>query len=276
VGTKRTSTGVDALDHMSHPYGPRLRQYNQIIQLRGTGMETRDFWEKFESVSKSLSIGLIPLVLGVAGYFVNGNLEAQKSVLERQKLDQQVFEEATKVIFSGEEKLPENTPLEARRLYRAHWIKTYNEYARKYAAIGISDDLVAAVMEREARPTAITAASDNSKSTTVSTSVSDGPQGWVAVGLFRTERQQDLNFDVVAPKGREGLENGMVILARWSVPIRLTTAYPAANPEIGRLEGGQCAKVVNFNNQVRGQAWAEIQVVQCPSEEAANRVAQVR
>jgi hypothetical protein len=239
-------------------------------------METRDFWEKFESVSKSLSIGLIPLVLGVAGYFVNGNLEAQKSVLERQKLDQQVFEEATKVIFSGEEKLPENTPLEARRLYRAHWIKTYNEYARKYAAIGISDDLVAAVMEREARPTAITAASDNSKSTTVSTSVSDGPQGWVAVGLFRTERQQDLNFDVVAPKGREGLENGMVILARWSVPIRLTTAYPAANPEIGRLEGGQCAKVVNFNNQVRGQAWAEIQVVQCPSEEAANRVAQVR
>src|SRR3954452_11382768 len=100
-------------------------------------METRDLWEKLESISKSLSIGLIPLVLGVAGYFVNGHLEAQKNLVEHQKLDQQVFEEAMKVIVSGEEKLPENTPLEARRLYRAHWIKTYNQYARKYAAIGI-------------------------------------------------------------------------------------------------------------------------------------------
>jgi hypothetical protein len=247
-------------------HGPWLQQYNPIVSYGVTAMETRDFWDKLESVSKSLSIGLIPLVLGVAGYFANGHLEAQKSLIERQKLDQQVFEEATKAIFSGEEKLPENTPLEARRLYRAHWIKTYNEYASKYAAIGVSDDLVAAVMEREARPTAIKAASDNSN---------DVRRGWVAVGLFRTGRQQDLNFDVIAPEGREGLEHGMVILARWSVPIRLTTAHPSVNPEVGLLEGGECAKVVNFNNRVRGQAWAEIKVVQC-SEEAANRVAQIR
>jgi len=232
-------------------------------------METRDRWDKLESISKCL---VVPLVLAAATLFGNNYLETQKSVLERQKLDQQVLDEAMKVIFSGEEKVAEDTPLEARRLYRAHWIKIYNQYARKYGEIGISDDLVAAVMERGVRPTKV--GSDNSNAKTVPASVKDGPRGWVAVGLFRTERQQDLNFDVIAPKGREALENGMVILARWSVPIRPTTAHPVVNSEIGRLEGGQCAKVVNFNNQVRGQAWAEIQAVPCPSEETANRVAQ--
>ena len=240
-------------------------------------MEARGFWEKIESISKC---GLFTALLGVVTWFGTAYLETQKtaieqqkSVLEQQKLDQEVLKEAMKVIFAGVENLPADAPLEARRLYRAHWIKTYNAYAEKYKGIDISDDLVAAVMEQGAWPTAIKGGSDNSNPTTVSTSDNDGRRGWVAVGLFRTERHQDLNFDVIAPNDGQALEKGMIILARWSAPIRIN---PFVSSEIGRLEGGECGKVLDFNNRVRGQAWAQIQVVQCPSEGTVNRVAQAQ
>jgi hypothetical protein len=231
-------------------------------------MEQRDLCAKFESVCKSLAIVAVPVLLALAGHAVNGHFEQQKLALERQKLDQEMFKHAMDVVFRATE--PEKmfgweTSLEARRLYRAHWVKTYNAYAE----VKLSDEFVAMVMERDADEPAAAAKSESKVST-----------GWVAVGTFDTERHADLNFDLVAPQGSTRLENDMIIRARWSVPLRESTDNPGGretrvNSEIGRLPGGECAKVVNFRTAVRGQAWAFIEAAECPSEKHP-RIAQVR
>jgi hypothetical protein len=231
-------------------------------------MEKRDFCEKLESVCKSLALVLVPILLAVAGHVVNGHFEQQKVALERQRLDQEMFKHAMDVVFlakDSEKMFGSDTSLEARRLYRAHWLKTYNAYAE----VKISDELIALVMERDAHVVQAAAKPDGTAS-----------RGWVAVGLFDTGRHADLNFDLVAPKGSTQLEQGMTIRARWSVPLRQNTDSPDAaerrlNAEIGRLAGGQCAKVLQFNNTVRGQAWAEVEPVACPSEKPA-RIAEAR
>lgn len=222
----------------------------------------------FESLAKSLAIIAVPIIVAVAGSAANRHFEEQRILLERQRVDQDVLKQAMEVIFLGGEKLGADASLEVRRLYRAHWIKTYNQYAETYAKVGISDDLVAAIMDRDLP------APTDSKSKTAG--------GWVAVGLFSTGRQQDLNFDVLEPKGYEWLKKDMIIRARWSVPIRLNTDHPDApsesflNPEIGRMPGGSCAKVVEYNSFVRGQAWAKINQLECPSEQEPDHVAQLR
>lgn len=225
----------------------------------GTVVEQRDLCAKFESVCKSLAIVAVPVLLALAGHAVNGHFEQQKLALERQKLDQEMFKHAMDVVFRAKD--PEkmfgwDTSLEARRLYRAHWLRTYNTYAE----VKIPDELVAMVMERDAHvlPAATTSGSKAAK-------------GWVAVGIFDTERHADLNFDLVVPEGSRRLENDMIVRARWSVPLRENTDNPdgresRVNSELGRLPGGECAKVVNFKTAVRGQAWAFVEAAECPSE----------
>jgi hypothetical protein len=232
-------------------------------------MEKRDLCEKLESVCKSLAIVMVPVILAVAGHVVNGHFEEQKIGLQRQKLDQEMFKHAMDVVFLAkdtEKIFGSDTSLEARRLYRAHWLKTYNNYA----AVKISDELVALMMERDAQVIGAVARSENQLS-----------QGWVAVGIFDTDRHADLNFDLVLPEASTRLEKDMTIRARWSVPLRATTDDPNGpdserNPEIGRLPGGRCAKVVDFRMAVRSQAWAFVEPARCPSEKQPERLAQLR
>jgi hypothetical protein len=233
----------------------------------GTVMEQRDLSAKFESVCKSLALVAVPIIVAVAGHAVNGHFEQQKMAIERQKLDQEMFKQAMDVVFRAKD--PErifgsDASLEARRLYRAHWLKTYNTYAE----VKISDELVAVVMERDAQARAAATGGESGVS-----------KGWVAVGVFDTWRHADLNFDLVAPEASTRLANDMIIRARWSVPLRANTDLPSGsevNSEVGRLAGGQCAKVVEFKSAVRGQAWALVETAECPGAQPLDRVAQVR
>jgi hypothetical protein len=80
-----------------------------------------DFFAKFESVSKSLSLIMVPVVIAVAGYVVNGSLERQKMDLERDKLNQEMIKKAADVIFlakDSEQMFGPDASLELRRLYR--------------------------------------------------------------------------------------------------------------------------------------------------------------
>jgi|SoiMethySBSTD1v2_1073268.scaffolds.fasta_scaffold316404_2 hypothetical protein len=211
-----------------------------------------DFFAKFESVSKSLSLIMVPVVIAVAGYVVNGSLEQKKMDLERDKLNQEMTKKAADVIFlakDSEQMFGPDASLELRRLYRAHWIKIYNAFAD----FPISNDLVAMVQDRDAL--ALPAA-DKTES-----------KGWVVVGIFERE-QPYLNFDVVEPEDGKTLAKDVIIRARWSVPVRTNTDNPDGansplNPAIGRLPAGHCAKVVDFNRFVRQQAWAFIEPVKC-------------
>jgi len=245
-------------------------------------MEKRDFCEILESVSKSLALAAVPVFValaGVAGYVVNGHFEQQKLALQREtekqqlaleqeKLKQEMFKRAIDVVFSadaGEKMFGRETSVEVRRLYHAHWLNTYN----KYADVPISDELIAVVMEQDLVPA-------DGPDAQARPAEAEGSQGWVAVGIFESSHA-NLNFDVVVPDDYKGLlQKDMVIRARWSVPVRENFDKPGPlNHEIGRLAGGQCAKVVDFNNFVRSQAWAKIDVEPCPAEKSG-RLAQLQ
>src|SRR5205085_8298302 len=110
------------------------------------------------------------------------------------------------------------TSLESRRLYRVHWLATYNEYAK----IKLNEDFVAIVMEQDTRPDgkrAITAADKPAREN------DQNSDGWVAVGRFPYKRYADLNFefplDAVAADGT--IKAGTMIRARWSVNLRENT-----------------------------------------------------
>ncbi len=229
-------------------------------------MPERDVWHKLESALKGLAAAMVPVILAVAGYVANDHLDKQRQALEQQKLDQQMLERAVEVVFFAKDKerlFGNDASLESRRLYRAHWVETYN----KYAKIKLNDDFIAIVMEQDTRPDgkrAITAADKPARES------DQNSDGWVAVGRLEGKRPADLNFeipsDAVAVDG--AIKAGTMIRARWSVNLRKNTDNTEdkehkLNPILGLMQAGQCAKVVKSVAQIRGQTWASIDVVPC-------------
>ena len=222
-------------------------------------MESRDFFEQFERVCKSLAVVMVPVILAIMGHAVNGHLESQKLAVQQQTVDKDMLKEAMNVVFFAkdtERLFGIKTSIEARRLYRAHWLKTYNDHGK----VEISDELVALVMEQAAYELA------NAPSAEKKT-------GWVLVGVF-DKLQGNLNFDL--PIGAKQLEKGMIIRARWSVPLRESVDEPYGsdgghNPQVYRLAGNQCATVIEFENDVRRQAWAKVEASSCQPQ--AQRIA---
>ncbi len=217
---------------------------------------------------------MVPVVLAVAGYYANDHLEKQRQALEQHKLDQQMLERAIEVVFFAKEKerlFGNDMSLEGRRLYRVHWLETYNHYTK----VKLSNDFIAIMMEQHMVPEDTKPVTALDKSKRESNQNSDG---WVAVGRFPSSRYADVNFDV-PPDGIVGdstIKAGTMIRARWSVNLRKNTDNTEdkehkLNPILGLIQAGQCAKVVKSVAEIRGQTWASIDVVPCPV--AAEKVA---
>jgi len=205
------------------------------------------------------------MILAVGGYVANGFLERQRDAVETQKLDQEMLNRAIEVMFFAKEKehlFGNELSLESRRLYRAHWITTYNYYAQ----VKLTDDFVAIVMEQEtdALDKRIITAVDKPDRTSDQTA-----DGWVAVGQPRSKQHADLNFEIpqsaITGDGRIRLDT--IIRARWSVNLRKNTlnteAHGGLNEIIGLIPAGACAKVVKSEANIRSQTWALIDVVPC-------------
>jgi hypothetical protein len=184
-------------------------------------------------------------------------------VLERDKLDQEMLNRAIEVVFLSKEKeqlFGNEMSLESRRLYRAHWITTYNHYAQ----VKLSDDLVAIVMEQNTGADSKMLVTAENKPARESDQNGDG---WVAVGHLPPKRYADVNFEIpleaIASDGT--IKADTMIRARWSVNLRYNTEAQGHQLKavIGLIQAGECAKVLRSDAKI-GQTWAWIDVVPCP------------
>ena len=234
-------------------------------------MAERDGWDKAETVCKSTAALLVPIILGIAGFFANGHLEAQKQTLEREKLNQEMLKKAIEVVFFSKEKeqlFGAETSLESRQLYRAHWLHTYNEFAQ----VKLSDDFMAAVMDRD------TGSAGQPIVRALEKKGSEEGDGWVAVGRFPSAQTAYQNFRVPdgAVKKSGEIQFGATLRARWTVNLRKTYESPSErdiNPVLGIIQAGECAKVLESRADVRGQTWAYIDVIPCSGGARNERVA---
>lgn len=225
-------------------------------------MAERDRWEKAESVCKSTAALLVPVILGIAGFFANGHLEAQKHAMEREKFNQQMLNKAIDVVFFSKDKeqlFGSETSLESRRLYRSHWLETYNQFA----SVKLSEAFVAVLMDQDTGTSnqKIIRALEKKRQ-----SVDQG-DGWVAVGRFPSVRAADQNFRVPDSAVTNGeIQFGTMIRARWTVNLRTTyenTEEQGLNPVLGVIQAGECVKVLESRADVRGQTWAYVDVSPC-------------
>lgn len=255
-------------------------------------MAKQDWSGRLESISKSLAAVLVPVVLGMAGYWANGQIEAHRQALEQQRLDQEMLKQAIDVVFLSREKeqtFGVDASLERRRAFRTHWLETYNRFAK----VKISNDFIAIMMEQDTRASekhlwrasdkpepAIAMAGSPEGGATSKNVVGDG---WVAVGRLGTTNFADLNFDIVSKDAVDKdntIKADTVIRARWSVSLR-TNAYNMedrqdyTSPVRGLVWGGECAKVLGSLADVRGQTWAFIDLVECDSAQGRH-VAELR
>jgi len=242
-------------------------------------MAERDAWEKAESLSKVFAAVLIPVVLGVAGFFANCHLEKQRLSQEQAKLDHDLLKQAIDVVFlsktdqiSGDSK-----SFESRRAHRSHWLETYNSLAN----VKLSNDFIAIVMEQDTKAAEkelyrwgnlpeMIAKSENAQGVR-DTNEDDMGHGWVSVGRLNSDRYSDVNFDASAraiePSGK--IKPAEIIRARWSVSLRLNTRNLEDRQDYsgtarGLLWGGECVKVIDSLIDQRKQTWAFIEIVQCP------------
>jgi hypothetical protein len=194
-------------------------------------------------------------------------IEVQKQDLEREKFRLEMWKKATDVVFFTKEKeqlFGHEMSLESRRLYRNHWLETYNEFAN----IKLSKAFTSAVMEQDAASadTHIVKPGDNP-----AREAGEEGDGWVAVGRLPSKSYGDLNFEVPeeALASTDGtIKPGTVIHARWSVNLRKThdsvDQGKGKNPVLGIMQAGECATVVRSKAKIRGHTWAYVDVVPCP------------
>src|SRR5262245_52223295 len=143
-------------------------------------MADRDMWEKVESATRSFAAVGIPLVLVVAGLFVN-------QALEKSKVKEDLLKQAIEVVFLSKAEVlaGDGNSFESRRAHRKHWLEFYNDLAD----VKLSSDFIAIVMEQDTlasekevywtgnMPTLI-AKTENAHDT----NEDDMGHGWVAVG----------------------------------------------------------------------------------------------
>ena len=222
----------------------------------------------------------MPAALALGGWLIAGALDRQKLQLEQEKSDQVILARAMTVLFDkgSEERLwGGEVGAEERRVFRSHWIATYNRYAR----VRLEQSEIAVLMEAglrsdgpvvtlAARPDAIApgpVAGPPQAGPTPSPVVPRG-DGWVSVGRPGGPRYADVNFDLVGnaafnPDGT--LPAGTLMLARWSVNLRDSTDVTTAggNKVRGILGASQCVKVIESRANIRGATWAFITLDGC-------------
>lgn len=220
----------------------------------------------------------MPAALALGGWLVSGALDRDKLALEREKADQAILTRAMSVLFdkTSEERLwgAQVSP-EERRVFRAHWIATYNHYARvrlEESAIGV---LMEAGIEHGAevvtlarRPDTIAADPAPKPAGTAQPAPSPRGDGWVSVGRPNTARYADLNFDLLAGakfNSDGSVPPGSLMVARWSVNLRDNTDVTSGvtNKARGILGAGQCVQVLETQQNVRGATWAFITLDGC-------------
>ena len=241
-------------------------------------MADRDTWEKLESVSRVFAAVLIPVVLGVAGFFANQTLEKSK---DRDDL----LKQAINVVFlSDTDKMSgDSKSFESRRAHRSYWLEIYNSLAD----IKLSDDFIAIMMEQDTiadekelywtghLPSLI--AKDTGQGGD-NTNEDEMGHGWVALGRLNSRRYSDVNFNLPRPAIEHNgtIKPGEIIQARWSVTLRSNTRnledrQGYTGTDRGLLWGGECAKVIDSLIDGRKQTWAFIEIVQCPEMTKSNR-----
>jgi hypothetical protein len=236
-------------------------------------MADRDTWEKAESLSKIFAAVLIPVVLGFASLLAN-------QVLEKSKTRDELLKQAIDVVFlSKTDRIAgDGKSFESRRAHRSHWLEIYNSLAD----VKLSNEFIAIMMEQDTianekdvywkgnLPPMIPRIEQAQGA--ASTNEDDLGHGWVAVGRLSSGRYSDLNFNVPAnAKEPDGaIKPQEIIRARWSVTLRSNTrnledrqGYTGTSR--GLLWGGECAKVVDSLVDGRGQTWAFIEIVECPT-----------
>jgi hypothetical protein len=242
-----------------------------MMQLTGCVMTDRTWWEKVESLSKSLAAVLIPVVLGGAGFLAN-------QTLEKAKHEHDLLKQAIEVVFLKPDQMSGGgKSFESRRAVRAHWLETYNSLA----SVKLSNDFIALMMEQDTiadeKPlywtghVPVPIAKSNSTDRAASTNEDDLGHGWVAVGRLKSERYADVNFDIpagaIAPDGT--IRPAEIVRSRWSVTLRTSTANLEDRQDYsgsarGLLWGGACGKVIDSLVDPRQQTWAFVEIVPCP------------
>ncbi|MBR0680478.1 hypothetical protein GXW74_08265 [Roseomonas eburnea] len=216
----------------------------------------------------------MPLALAGAGWLISNAVERDKLVLEQEKVNQVMLGRAMTVLFEGREqervfgRVPQREEI---RTFRAHWIATYNAYARVqldpvaigiFMEVGLDDDAQRITPGTRLPPIAATIAPTSGPAT--------GPRGdgWVSVGRPNTTRYADLNFDLLQGAGftRDGgIPVGTRMSARWSVNLRANAEVTTGseNPVRGLISVGQCVRVLESRPNLRGATWAFVSLDGC-------------
>jgi len=234
-------------------------------------MADRNRWETVETVSRTFSVALIPIVLAVVGYYANQSLAQTKARDE-------LLKKATEVIFQKTDQMyGDSTSFEGRRAYRKHWLEIYNSLADSK----LSDAHIAVMMEqdtlknekelfhRQHMPKMIPKNDDVQQA--ASTNENELGHGWVVVGRLSSPRYSDRNFDI-PPKAfeRNGtLKPNEIMQSRWSVTLRtnsrnLEDRLDYSGTARGLLWGGECVRVIAASIDGREQTWAFVEIVECP------------
>lgn len=233
----------------------------------------------------------MPIGLAAAGWFVSTGLERDRQAaeqarvafaqateltrltMERERIDQVILPRAMEVLFgkdSQERIWGAEVGTEERRIFRGHWIATYNSYAR----VDLQPSEIAALMEvgLDQRPRPQGTAGTPPTPITVTPPQPGQPDirgdGWVSVGRPDSTRYADRNFDLLGdarfkPDGT--LPPDTVMRARWSVNLRTSTGVTSGegNPARGLLAAGDCARVLTSRANVRGGTWAFVDRADC-------------
>jgi hypothetical protein len=233
----------------------------------------------------------MPIGLAAAGWFVSTGLERDKQAaeqarlafaqstevtrlaMERERIDQMILPRAMDVLFgkdSQERIWGAEVSVEERRVFRSHWIDTYNTYAR----VDLDQRAIAVLMEAglgAARGPQI--ATGTPLPPTVAAPPAAGGQavqgdGWVSVGRPGSTRYADQNFDLLggaAFAANGALPRDTVMRARWTVNLRPSTevAPGEGNAPRGVLAAGQCVRVLESRPNVRGGTWAFVDLEDC-------------
>jgi hypothetical protein len=238
-------------------------------------MANQHWTDTCESLSKSMAAVLVPVLLGVAGYCANGQIEKHRLALEQDKINQEMLTKAIDIVFLSREKeqtFGVDASLERRRAFRTHWLETYN----KFSKVEIKPDLIAIMMEQDTRASEkhLWRFSDKPGPQIAMTGVAAASakhamgDGWVSLGRFGTKNYADLNFDILPENvAHKTVMADTKIRARWSVSLR-TSPYNMEDRQgysslvRGLVWGGECAKVL-ASLEVHDQTWAFIDLVEC-------------
>jgi hypothetical protein len=92
------------------------------------------------------------------------------------------------------------------------------------------------------------------------------PDGYVALGVFDRNTKTYTNFGLVSGKPDEsGVKSGDIMRANLPVTLRTNweNTQSGNNPSLGEIAQGDCVKILDRHDNIRGQTWAGIKREKC-------------